>query len=217
MAEDRLQKSVQGIKDPTARKAEYYKRQREDAEEGGNQAMSDKINKKLGKKSSSVDTESVNKGILGTVPFLAAPEAKLAGMAGKAIGGAAKRFAPAAARAAEGLGSSVVRGAESLAGKAKGAASSAVSTVEKAASKGSKTARIGGKAEKAAGKSFKPIAEAKDGRKAKDVAKDFGKQVKDSRPAAPSRPREARGEFGAARQVPKRASKDSMVGRKKAS
>lgn len=258
MAQERLQKSVQGIKDPAARKKAYYSLQRQDAAEGGNQALSDRINKKLGKQSSSVDTESVNKGLLGTLPFLAAPEARLAGAAGRAIGGAAKKYAPKALEAAEGAASNVIRGAEDLAGRAGNA-------IRGAMSKGSRTARVSGQAGGRSGgkvvrdfgnqaqrgssskftpegarrtpkatpeetkrvmgsmrkpgnapkKEFKSIPEAKDGRKAKDVVKDFGKQARDNRPAAPSRPREARGEFGGDRNIRKRVNASETVGRKK--
>lgn len=67
MAQSRLEKSVAGIKDPAKRKAEFYKRQREDAEETGDQKTTDKIYGKLKKKSHSVDTNQVDRAILGTV------------------------------------------------------------------------------------------------------------------------------------------------------
>lgn len=50
MAQSYEEKAVQSIKDPTARKKEFYKRQRETAEEGQDYKTSDKINAKLGKK-----------------------------------------------------------------------------------------------------------------------------------------------------------------------
>jgi hypothetical protein len=48
-------------------KKRFYSMQREHAEETGDQATTDKIYKKLGRKSHSVDADAVNKGILGAV------------------------------------------------------------------------------------------------------------------------------------------------------
>jgi hypothetical protein len=73
MAMDEQQLAVQRIKDPGKRKAAYYKLQRENAEEGGDQATTDKIYGKLGKKSHNVDSARGDKAILAVAPFL--PEA----------------------------------------------------------------------------------------------------------------------------------------------
>jgi hypothetical protein len=50
-----------------ARQQEFYKRQREHAEETGDQKTTDKIYSKMGKKSHSVDSDKVNKAALGGV------------------------------------------------------------------------------------------------------------------------------------------------------
>jgi hypothetical protein len=73
MAVDEQQKAVQRIKDPGKRKQAYYKLQREHAEESGDQATTDKIYSKLGKKSHNVDSARGDKAILGAAPFI--PEA----------------------------------------------------------------------------------------------------------------------------------------------
>jgi hypothetical protein len=122
MAQDYLQKRVSGIKDSGKRKSAYYKLQREQAEEGGDQDTTDKIYKKLGKKSHNVDSDRGNKAILGAAPFLpeaveslgARGAASAAGYAGRAIGGAARKALGSGERAASGLakrGEGAVEGA----------------------------------------------------------------------------------------------------------
>lgn len=75
-----------------ARQKKFYSYQREHAEETGDQATTDKIYKKLGKKSHSVDADAVNKGILGGVASTfglggLGRFGKVAGAAGKAMRG----------------------------------------------------------------------------------------------------------------------------------
>lgn len=94
--------AVQKIKDPGKRKAAYYKLQREHAEESGDQATTDKIYSKLGKKSHNVDSTRGDKAILGAAPFI--PEA-LAGLGEMAAARGALgvgKMIPRLGRAAEG-------------------------------------------------------------------------------------------------------------------
>lgn len=81
MARSEQEGAVQGIKDPAKRKAAYYKLQREHAEESGDQATTDKIYAKLGKKSHNVDSSRGDKAILGMAPFLPEAAAGLGEMA----------------------------------------------------------------------------------------------------------------------------------------
>lgn len=81
MAQSEQEMAVQRIKDPGKRKAAYYKLQREHAEESGDQATTDKIYSKLGKKSHNVDSSRGDKAILGVAPFLPEAAAGLGEMA----------------------------------------------------------------------------------------------------------------------------------------
>jgi hypothetical protein len=101
MAQDYLQKRVSGIKDSGKRKSAYYKLQREQAEEGGDQDTTDKIYKKLGKASHNVDSDRGNKAILGAAPFL--PEA-IEGLGARAAVGAGRMALGAGRRALAGAG-----------------------------------------------------------------------------------------------------------------
>ena len=104
-------------------KQAYYKLQREHAEEGGDQAATDKIYSKLGKKSHNVDSSRGDKAILGAAPFIPEAAAGLGEMAasrGAAMLGSkaasmiprlgARAEASEAGEAAEGA----VRGSKSL-------------------------------------------------------------------------------------------------------
>src|ERR1700677_805902 len=92
-------------------KQAYYKLQREHAEEGGDQATTDKIYSKLGKKSHNVDSSRGDKAILGAAPFI--PEAaaglgemgaaRLATSEGMAIRNAYHGIPKAGEEAAEGI------------------------------------------------------------------------------------------------------------------
>lgn len=107
MAQDRLQKSVQGIKDPTARKAAYYKLQREDAEETSDQKTTDKIYSKMNKKSHNVDTAKGDKAILATAPFLASggAEGKVLEKGAEALGSGLRAAVPKFVEGAAKVGS----------------------------------------------------------------------------------------------------------------
>lgn len=127
MAQDRIQKSVQGIKNKEQRKAAYYRLQRQDSEETGNQKQTDKIYSKLGKKSHNVDTQKGDKAILGTV----AGTLGLRGLG--AIGGAAKAaantikgsaLAKRAGSAIEGIYQDMKPAAKSIASKSQKAVAS---------------------------------------------------------------------------------------------
>jgi hypothetical protein len=248
MAQDWEQKSVQGIKDPNARKAAYYKLQREDAEEGGNKQLSDKINSKLGRNKSMSQGDILKKGVSEVKSGLdnftnsvkkTSPASMVAGpelAAGEnALGAAAKRFAPTLAEAAQGVErgaskalSGLGKKASEFLGKGEGPASRAVGSK---ATKGSlakdfakgKSAQLekqGASNLSKAKKSINANAPSKSApkmtgaaRKSKaDIAKDFGKQAKDGRPAAPSRQRITTKEVGPASRVDK---KSVTHGRKK--
>ncbi len=121
MAKTRLELAAEriGKGDKAKTKQAFYRLQREDAEETGDQSTTDKIYKKMGKKSHSVDTRAVDKGILGSVAANAAiPELGAA----RALGGAARaagRALPRAARAVESLGAKATKAAPRLVSKAK--------------------------------------------------------------------------------------------------
>jgi hypothetical protein len=75
-------------------KVKFYREQRIRAEETGDQATVDKIYKKLGRKSHSVDADAVNKEALGAVGSMAIPgglglAGKFTGMFGKKVAGEA--------------------------------------------------------------------------------------------------------------------------------
>lgn len=112
MAQDWMQKSVQRIKDPSARKAAYYKLQRENAQETDDTATLGKINKKTNKNFKTADPDAVNKGILGSVAAFAGggPEGLLGKLGSRFAGGAIKRAGTALAERAGGA----VKGAEKV-------------------------------------------------------------------------------------------------------
>jgi hypothetical protein len=98
MAQNEQEMAVQGIKDKGKRKAAYYKLQRENAEEGGDQATTDKIYSKLGRKSHNVDSARGDKAILGVAPFIPEAAAGLGEMAAargvRALGSKAASMIP---------------------------------------------------------------------------------------------------------------------------
>jgi hypothetical protein len=67
MAKEAWAPSKKQGEDESDYKKRYYSAQREHAEETGDQATTDKIYKKLGKQSHSVDSNAVDKAALGTV------------------------------------------------------------------------------------------------------------------------------------------------------
>jgi hypothetical protein len=112
MGMNEQERAVQGIKDPGKRKAAYYRLQRENAEETGDESTVNKISSKGYKAKTGGDPEKVNKGILGGVAALAGGGPELAGA--KALKAGATKLFPKAAKAAEGV-------VEGIASKAKGA------------------------------------------------------------------------------------------------
>lgn len=75
------------------RQTKFYRQQRVNAEETGDQAKTDKIYGKLGKKSHSVDADKVNKIALAAIPAAAGGIGAAAGALGRAGAGAAGRAA----------------------------------------------------------------------------------------------------------------------------
>lgn len=172
------ERAVQGIKDPVKRKEAFYSSQRRRAEEGGDQTTTDKIYGKMGKQSHSVDSSAVDKGILGTIPFLAAPEGKLLqGAAGAARSGLSK----------------LIPAAEETAGKLVGRAAGAIGKASRRAPKTVDALLKPGKAAKSAaskvGKAVKSkvsemSAKKAAGKKVKDIAKGMSK-LERGNPATP--------------------------------
>lgn len=104
-----------GKGDKAKTKAAYYKLQREHAEESGDQATTDKIYSKLGKKSHNVDSSRGDKAILGAAPFLPEAAAGLGEMgAARLAAGAARKLIPKAGEAAGKEAGEAVEGSRSL-------------------------------------------------------------------------------------------------------
>jgi hypothetical protein len=87
-----------GKGDKAKTKQAYYKLQREHAEESGDQATTDKIYSKLGKKSHNVDSARGDKAILGVAPFIPEAAAGIGEMAAargiRALGSKAASMVP---------------------------------------------------------------------------------------------------------------------------
>lgn len=149
MAQDWEQKSVQGIADPAARKAAYYRLQRQTAEDGQDYKTLGSINAKLGRKTQKTSWNEPQAS--AERDFDIASSMTPLGRAGK-LAGAALKGIPKAAEAVkglEGVGSSIasrVEGAMSGAaqkarqflGEAKPVAKSLESGVKKIGSKAPK-------------------------------------------------------------------------------
>jgi hypothetical protein len=85
MSADEREAQAEGKGDKAKTKAAFYRNQRNNAEETGDQATTDKIYAKIGKKSHNVDSARGDKAILGTVAATAG-----GGAVGKGLGMAAK-------------------------------------------------------------------------------------------------------------------------------
>lgn len=112
----------------------FYSAQREHAEETGDQATTDKIYKKLGKPSHSVDADAVNKKALAYGPALAAGGAVGLGRlgAGAAASAATKALARGGAQKALGSGLKTATKVTKPAGKLPGSASRLPAAAQKA-------------------------------------------------------------------------------------
>lgn len=140
-----------------ARQKKFYRFQRTDAQETGDQATTDKIYKKLGKKSPSVDASAVDKGILGGVASTfglggLGRLGKFAGAAGKAMRGA--RAAKSIGRAVDDYSPSMAK-PKALPGRGQGAQKALSGGKGPKMAEGEKPMTMGGK--KAPGSQNKPI------------------------------------------------------------
>ena len=128
-------------------KKRYYSAQRTHAEETGDQATTDKIYSKMGKKSHSVDSNKTDKMALGTVAALAGRRLPMAGRVGSEAAGGIKALASGARKALSGGAARKAVTSESRVGaKALGGGvprqNLGMASARKVASSGGKTAKL---------------------------------------------------------------------------
>jgi hypothetical protein len=151
-----------------ARQVKYYRQQRVNAEETGDQKTVDKIYSKAGKKSHSVDADAVNKGILATVAT-----GSLGKLGGLARLGRGAKAASAASKGSKALGA----GAQDL-GKAR-----VVRTALKAKGRAYKPSLTSGTKALGKGSSQKALSAGKSGMPAKTGGRGLAREAE----AAPTK------------------------------